>query len=80
VPHAARRRQRGHRWRAAAPARCHVAEGFEDGEGEILGRLRAIIGPDVPVVVTLDLHGNITEKMDGGIGSRGAVAVNLMLP
>jgi microcystin degradation protein MlrC len=32
-----------------------VAEGFEDGEGENLGRLRAIIDPDVPVVVTLDL-------------------------
>ncbi len=40
-----------------------VAEGIEDGEGEILARLRAIVGPDVPVVVTLDLHGNITEKM-----------------
>jgi len=40
-----------------------VAEGFEDGEGEILARLRAIIGLDVPVVVTLDLHGNITQKM-----------------
>ncbi len=40
-----------------------VAEGFEDGEGEILRRLRAKVGPDVPIVVTLDLHGNITEQM-----------------
>jgi microcystin degradation protein MlrC len=40
-----------------------VAEGFEDGEGELLRRLRAKIGPDVPVIVTLDLHGNITEAM-----------------
>ena len=40
-----------------------VAEGYEDGEGEILRRLRAKVGPDVPIVVTLDLHGNITELM-----------------
>ena len=40
-----------------------VAETTEDGEGEMLARLRAKIGPDVPVVVTLDLHGNITELM-----------------
>ena len=40
-----------------------VAEGFEDGEGEILRRLRAKIGPDIPIVVTLDLHGNITQLM-----------------
>ena len=40
-----------------------VAEGYEDGEGEILRRLRAKVGPDVPIVVTLDLHGNITEQM-----------------
>jgi microcystin degradation protein MlrC len=40
-----------------------VSENYEDGEGELLRRLRARIGPDVPVVVTLDLHGNITELM-----------------
>ncbi len=40
-----------------------VAEGIEDGEGELLRRLRAIVGPDVPVIVTLDLHGNITQAM-----------------
>ena len=40
-----------------------VTTSHEDGEGELLRRLRAIIGPDVPVVVTLDLHGNITQAM-----------------
>lgn len=40
-----------------------VAEGCEDAEGEILTRLRTILGPNAPIVVTLDLHGNITEKM-----------------
>src|SRR5690606_29337706 len=24
---------------------------------------RALVGPDVPIVVTLDLHGNITQRM-----------------
>jgi len=40
-----------------------VAEHLEDGEGELLERLRAIVGPDLPVVVSLDLHANITERM-----------------
>jgi microcystin degradation protein MlrC len=40
-----------------------VVEGFEDGEGELLRRLRAVIGKDVPVVVTLDLHANVTDAM-----------------
>lgn len=40
-----------------------VAETTEDGEGEMLRRLRAKVGPDIPIVVTLDLHGNITELM-----------------
>src|SRR5205823_12222360 len=33
------------------------------GEGELLARLRHILGPDVPVVVTLDLHANVTQLM-----------------
>jgi microcystin degradation protein MlrC len=40
-----------------------VVASHEDGEGELLARLRQIVGPDVPVVVTLDLHANVTEKM-----------------
>jgi microcystin degradation protein MlrC len=40
-----------------------VTESHEDGEGELLRRLRARIGPDVPMIVTLDLHGNITKLM-----------------
>ncbi|WP_192244562.1 M81 family metallopeptidase [Mesorhizobium silamurunense] len=40
-----------------------VAEGYEDAEGEILARLRTLLGPDAPIVVTLDLHANVTEKM-----------------
>jgi microcystin degradation protein MlrC len=40
-----------------------VTEAHEDGEGELLRRLREKLGPDIPIVVTLDLHGNITEAM-----------------
>lgn len=35
-----------------------VVEGHEDGEGEILRRLRTVL-PDVPVAVSLDMHANI---------------------
>src|SRR5579872_7060646 len=40
-----------------------VTDSHEDGEGELLERLRGILGPDVPIVVTLDLHANVTQKM-----------------
>jgi microcystin degradation protein MlrC len=40
-----------------------VTESHEDGEGELLERLRGVLGPDVPIVVTLDLHANVTPKM-----------------
>ncbi len=35
----------------------------EDGEGELLSRLRAILGPDLPIAVTLDLHAMVTPAM-----------------
>ncbi len=38
-----------------------VYEGNHDGETEIIRRVRAIVG-DVPVVVSHDLHGNVTQK------------------
>ena len=40
-----------------------VAEGIDDLEGTLLGEVRAVVGPDLPVVVTLDLHGNQTPAM-----------------
>lgn len=36
---------------------------YDDAEGELLKQLRAIIGPDVPVAITLDLHANVTDLM-----------------
>jgi microcystin degradation protein MlrC len=40
-----------------------VAASHEDAEGEFLARLRARLGPEVPIVATLDLHANVTRKM-----------------
>ncbi len=40
-----------------------VTEHLEDGEGELLRRVRALIGADVPLVASLDLHSNTTPEM-----------------
>src|SRR6267154_2409862 len=40
-----------------------VAEHIDDGEGEILARVRQVIGKDLPLVVSLDLHANVTPEM-----------------
>jgi microcystin degradation protein MlrC len=39
-----------------------VAEHIDDGEGEIIARVRQVIG-DLPLVVSLDLHANVTSQM-----------------
>jgi microcystin degradation protein MlrC len=40
-----------------------VTEHLDDGEGEILARVRRVIGNDIPLVVSLDLHANVTPQM-----------------
>ncbi|CCD93260.1 conserved hypothetical protein [Bradyrhizobium sp. ORS 375] len=40
-----------------------VTEHLDDGEGEILARVRKAIGQDVPLVASLDLHANVTPEM-----------------
>jgi microcystin degradation protein MlrC len=40
-----------------------VCEHLDDGEGELLDRLRRMVGPRVPIIASLDLHANVTEKM-----------------
>ena len=40
-----------------------VAEHLEDGEGELLRRVRSLVGNDLPVVASLDLHSNTTPEM-----------------
>ena len=40
-----------------------VADHIDDGEGEILARVRQVIGKELPLVVSLDLHANVTPEM-----------------
>ena len=40
-----------------------VSEQFPDADGEILARVRALVGPQLPIVNTLDLHANISSEM-----------------
>lgn len=40
-----------------------VAEHQDDGEGELIDRVRKLVGDDIPIVVSLDLHANVTERM-----------------
>ncbi len=40
-----------------------VTEHLDDGEGEILARVRGVIGNELPLVVSLDLHANVTPEM-----------------
>jgi microcystin degradation protein MlrC len=40
-----------------------VAEGFPQADGEIVRRVRHLVGPDFPVVVTHDYHGNVPPQL-----------------
>ena len=40
-----------------------VSETEDDAEGALLEALRGIVGPDVPIATTLDLHANATVRM-----------------
>jgi microcystin degradation protein MlrC len=40
-----------------------LVDSFPDAEGEILRRVRAIIGADLPLTISLDPHANLTEAM-----------------
>jgi len=40
-----------------------VSENADDSEGELLERLRAIVGNALPIVASLDLHANVTRRM-----------------
>lgn len=40
-----------------------VTQAFEDGDGELLRRIRDLTGPDLPIAVSFDLHANITPEI-----------------
>jgi len=70
-----------------------IAQCADDAEGHLLEGARRVLGPDKPIVVTLDLHANVTRQMvelaDAIIGYRtyphvdmfevGSQAADLML-
>jgi microcystin degradation protein MlrC len=39
-----------------------VIEGIDDGDGDVIAAVREAIGPQRPIVVTQDLHGNHTRR------------------
>jgi microcystin degradation protein MlrC len=45
------------------------AEGTDDCEGVLLADIRAVSGRDVPLVLTLDLHANITARMVASVNA-----------
>lgn len=40
-----------------------VLDFCDDGEGELLRRLRAVVGRDIPIGITLDPHANVSRAM-----------------
>jgi microcystin degradation protein MlrC len=40
-----------------------LSDHFPDAEGELLRRVRAIVGPDVSIAISLDPHANLTRQM-----------------
>lgn len=55
--------------RAAMPVDCvilglhgaMIADGFDDAEGDLLARVRDVVGPDITVGAELDPHGHLTK-------------------
>lgn len=39
-----------------------VADGYDDAEGDLLERVRGIVGPDIPIGAEFDLHGNASRR------------------
>lgn len=40
-----------------------MAQGYDDCEGDIVERVRTLVGPEVVIAVELDLHCHLTDKM-----------------
>lgn len=44
-----------------------VAQHIRDADGNTVERIRAAVGPNLPVVMTLDLHANVSPRMIAGV-------------
>lgn len=40
-----------------------ITDSHADGEGALLERIRAVIGPSLPIAVSLDMHANVSDRM-----------------
>tara|TARA_R110002095_G_scaffold147856_5_gene127877 strand:+ start:2069 stop:3586 length:1518 start_codon:yes stop_codon:yes gene_type:complete len=40
-----------------------LVEGLDDPEGDLIHAARNLLGPDLPIVATLDLHAHVTDEM-----------------
>lgn len=40
-----------------------ITDSDTDGEGALLARLRRLVGPDMPIAVSLDMHANVSARM-----------------
>lgn len=38
-------------------------EGMDDAEGDFAAAARAVVGPNCPISISLDLHGNVSQKL-----------------
>ena len=47
-----------------------------DPDGELYAMVRALVGPDVPVVATIDLHANISDRMAESVDAIVAYRTN----
>ena len=49
---------------------CHgaaLAQGTDDPDGDLFETIRAVVGPDVPVVAVFDLHANVSHRMTDNV-------------
>ncbi len=46
-----------------APHGATVSESFRDADGHWLAKLRRYVGPDLPLIGTLDAHANLSQEM-----------------
>jgi microcystin degradation protein MlrC len=42
-------------------------EGMDDAEGDWIAATRALVGPDVPITASYDLHGNLSQRIIDGL-------------
>ncbi|MDF1740944.1 MAG: M81 family metallopeptidase [Verrucomicrobiales bacterium] len=60
----------------AAPHGATAAENHPDADGSWLGKLREQVGPDLPIIATLDPHGNLSPAMVAATDALVAYSTN----